>query len=482
MDEILDGGLVPDRFYLLKGPPGGGKTVWASQLCFHVAHRGAKCVYATLATESHGMLVENLRGFDFFEERLIPNQITLVSGLQPLREGGLAALDRILRTTIQSTDARLLVIDGLAAVLHRAATVPELQQFVRDIAATCSLLSCTAICTMPIDASDAGQTAAVEYVADAVVELSRYSSGLRTARMLEVWKYRGSAHLTGKHLFDITRAGVTVHARTESRAPRVVPIEAPRRRSAFGIDALDRMLHGGVMEASTTALLGAPGAGKTLLGLQFLGEGARRRESAVYFGFFETPDRLVAKAEGIGLQLGDYVAKGLVELIWQPGTEYPIDALASRLLDAVRRRRARRLFIDSVDGFRTASLFPERLVRFFTALTNEVRALGVTTLLSEERGDITLSAGDGALSACFENIVMLRYVELRSQLRRLISIVKMRESDYDTSIHEFTVKRQGIEVASSHASAEEILRDLSRGATEQRSRASPARSPRGRSR
>ena len=460
MDDVLGGGLIRGRLYLVEGPPGAGKTVWVSQLCFHRARQGERVVYATLATESHGTLVESLRGFDFFDEELLAKQISFVSGLQPLREGGLEGLDRALRETLQTGDARLLVLDSLSAVLDRAPSLPELRHFIRDVATTCALLDCTAVCTIPDEAAGSPRTRAVENVADGIIEVSRLSTGLRTSRAIEIWKFRGSAHLDGKHLFEIDRTGIVVHARTEARLARPPVAQEVRRRAGFGIKALDRMLDGGVMEASTTAILGAPGSGKTILGLQFLAEGARRGEPSLYFGFFETPPRLIAKAEAVGIPLEAHVADGIVELLWQPALEFPIDALAGRLVDAVRRRGVRRLFIDSVDGFQAAALFPERLTRFFTALTNEVRALGATTLLSEElRLSVGTSVppGAGSLSGCFENIFLLRYVEVGSQLHRLFSVVKMRESEYDTSVHEFRITNRGIDVATTFASAEQVL-------------------------
>jgi circadian clock protein KaiC len=61
------------------------------------------------------------------------------------------------------------------------------------------------------------------------------------------------------------------------------------------------------------------------------------------------------------------------------------------------------------------------------------------------------------LASVVETVVALRYVELRSQLYRLLSILKMRESRYDTSIREFRIGDGGIEVAESFRSAEAIL-------------------------
>ena len=233
-----------------------------------------------------------------------------------------------------------------------------------------------------------------------------------------------------------------------------------------GVAELDRMLGGGVPSGSAVALLGSPGTGKTMLGLSFLVEGARRGETGYYFGFYEPPPRLIEKVERIGLDLRRWVDKGLIKLIWQPPLEHMIDSLAEQLLETLRAddRHRRRLFIDGIEGFRAATVYPDRMGRFLSAFTNQLRTLDVTTMVAEELDlfSSTISMPNPELANVVESVILLRYVELRSQLHRLISIMKMRESAYDTSIREFRITDGGVEVATSFASAEAILTGIGR--------------------
>ena len=66
------------------------------------------------------------------------------------------------------------------------------------------------------------------------------------------------------------------------------------------------------------------------------------------------------------------------------------------------------------------------------------------------------------LSAAIDNAVLLRYVELRSHLHRLLSIIKIRDSDYDTAIREFRISDRGLEVAATFESAEAVLTGAAR--------------------
>ena len=180
----------------------------------------------------------------------------------------------------------------------------------------------------------------------------------------------------------------------------------------------------------------------------------------MHFGFYETPTRLIDKAAQVGLDLASFTAPALLDSVWQSPLEEILDVLADRLLAAVQRRAVQRLFIDGLNGFQAAAAEPERLSRFFTALTHELRRRNVTTLFSVETRhavgpEFEVPLSD--VSAIVENIVFLRYVELRAQLYRLLSILKVRERGYDSTLHEFTITDHGLEVAATAESAEAIL-------------------------
>lgn len=237
-----------------------------------------------------------------------------------------------------------------------------------------------------------------------------------------------------------------------------LPLEQSERLS-FGIPTLDVMLRGGLVAGSVTNLLGAAGAGKTLLGLKFLDEGLRRGESALYVGFFESPERLIAKARGVGIHLAQRLKSKRLQILWQPPLEVILDETLEKLLLAVRERKVKRLFIDGIDGFRQSAFYSVRLDRFFAAMSNVLRTEGVTTIVTEETplfsAEITSSTLN--LSAVVENIIVLRYVELGARLVRLISIIKTRESGHEASIRELQLTSRGIHVVESFDRVEQVL-------------------------
>lgn len=454
----MDGGLLRGGLYLIQGGPGTGKTVLGNHICFNRAAAGERCIYITLLMESQARMLENLQSFSFFDSALIPHPLTYLNGFTALEKEGLKGLLRLIQRAIRAQKAQVLVIDAGTTLTETEDARLSGKRFLRELGTFCLLTGTT--CLLLTHLPEAGHSSE-ENLADGILLLCREVRGLRDARKLEVCKYRGSSHLGGRHHFVISSEGISVHPRTESlieEAPSW-PLE-DRSRVPLGVSGLDEMLHGGVLSASTTALLGAPGAGKTLLGLQFLAASARAGEPALYFGFYEPPPRLISKAISIGLPLDSYVESGLLELVWRPEVEHQLDVLAEQLFAAVYQRKVRRLFIDGIDGFQQGAFSPERITLFFAAISTRLRALGVTTLVSEESRFFgpNLELPEMSLSASCENIISLRYVELRSQLYRLLSILKMRESDFDTSLRHFRITSAGIVVGDSFERAKVLRR------------------------
>ena len=459
LDFILQGGLKQGGTYALMGPPGSGKTILANQLCCnHIEKSGGRCVYMTLLVESHAKMVAHLSSLSFFKQEYIPERLYYVSGYQEVRQEGFAGLLELIRRTLRERRATLFIMDGMESAEQFSSTPQAYREFVHALQTTATLLGCTTL----LLSNKRERTHVENALVDGVIELSDQLIGPRAVRELTVHKFRGSDYLRGRHEVEITDDGLAIHPRTEIQFAR--PPEQAREqriRMGFGLPQLDKMLGGGLPSGSTTALLGAPGTGKTLLGLSFLVEGARQGQHGTYFGFYEPPPRLIEKAEDVGIPLERYVKDGSIELVWQPPLEHFMDALAEQLLEKMREKRTerRRLFIDGAEGFRAAAVYADRIPRFLSALTNQLRMEDVTTVMTDElelfKSELNLPTPE--LANVVETVLLLRYVELRSQIYRLLSIMKMRESRYDTSLREFRIEPEGLDLAESFESAEVIL-------------------------
>jgi circadian clock protein KaiC len=155
--------------------------------------------------------------------------------------------------------------------------------------------------------------------------------------------------------------------------------------------------------------------------------------------------------------------------LWRPQTEAILDEVATEMLSAIKARGVKRLVIDGIDGFSKLTDEKNRIGSFLSALCNELRALGVTTLATAETDHAGITPGQPlagvnqtGLSAVAENIIALHLAALRSETYRLMTVLKARDRRTDMRMRRFDIAESGIVLEGDHHGAENILRDLSR--------------------
>ncbi len=446
LDTVLNGGFLTGGLYIVQGTPGTGKTTLANQICFHHIARGGRALYTTLLAEYHGRMMQHLGSMSFFDMSRVPDQLTYLNGFGTLREGGYKGLRDLLRREVVAHGATVLVLDGFATAKRVSPDEQDFNEFVHELQGVAIATGCT----MLLLSNTMGVKETPEYtIVDGIMELSDGLIGWSSESTLHVVKLRGTSYLRGRHAFRITGDGLVVYPRIEAllaRPSRLDPGAAGTVPS--GVDRLDAMLGGGLPAASTTMVMGPSGMGKTTLGLQFLSR-CGTGEPGLLFGFYETPARIHAKAEAVCRPLLGLLDSGAVEVLWQPPTDGLLDAYGERLLENVRRRGVRRLFIDGLGAFQGAAVPPSRLTQYLTALMNELRALGVTTVYTLAVADIIgpyIRAPAGELTIPSDNLILMRYVEARSRLHRIVSVIKVRNSDFDPTLYEYVTTGQGLQI------------------------------------
>lgn len=443
LDPVLGGGLIAGSVCLISGAPGTGKTTLGNQIAFNHVRAGGSAIVASMLAEGHGALLARLRGFSFFDESLVGAELTYVSLADPVKADGLDGALTTLRRDVRARNATLLVIDGVALLEDLAPSAMEYAQFVQSLAAAGRMLGFTTVLLSSRNPDELGQHV------DGMLSLELESVGARDVRTLRVVKLRGAEHVLGRHDATIDRRGMAVFPRLEGLAGSDRSDPAGDARLSTGIAGLDRMLGGGLLPATSTMVLGTPGSGKTLLGLHFLASGAARGEPALLAGFHEKQALLASTAARIGLDFQTPIERGALRVLWRPPLELSPDAWAWDLLEEIDAHRPVRLFIDGLSDIQRMILRPERMSSYVPALANELRRRGVTTLMTVELDSYVsddLIAPVPAASATMDNGVLLRHVELRSRVHRLITVLKGRQSATDSAIREFRIGKNGIDV------------------------------------
>lgn len=446
LDEILRGGLLRGGVYIIEGVPGTGKTILANQISFNHVAGGGRVVFVTLLAESHTRMLQHLRPMDFYAEGAIPDRLYYESGFRILESEGLKGVVDLLRREIRGHQASLLVLDGFATTEESASSPREFKKFVHDIQSHAAALECT----MLLLTNGSAREVSPEYtMVDGVIQLEDNLFVERTERALQVGKFRGSDFLAGRHPFRITNRGLQIFPRIEAAYARPrPPDDFSLRRQSSGIPGLDDILQGGLFAERTTGVYGPTGIGKTTFGLQYLAL-CTEQEPGAFFGFFESPARLRGRAESIGIDWRGLEKRGAVEICWYPQGEHILDELGHRLIETVRRRGLKRVFIDGYSALLVSATNPERMTRFISVLGNELRALNTSAVISIESRNVLGTATElpsRGLSALLEGLILMRYSEVEGRIRRLLSITKMRDTGFDSRLREFEITDRGIEI------------------------------------
>jgi circadian clock protein KaiC len=462
LDTILGGGVFEGGIYIVQGAPGAGKTILGNQICFAHAAQGRHALYITLLAESHARMIGHMRRMGFFDEAAIPDRMSYVGAFKTLEDDGLRGLLDVVRREVRTRRASILVLDGLITVHEKARSDLELKKFIHELQTQAGFSNCTMF--LLTSAFDSQSFPPEHTMVDGLIELQSSLHGRRAERELQVHKLRGSWFMGGRHSYRITAEGISVYPRIEAllETPSVWD-SADGPKVSVGIAGVDKMLGGGVDTHSVTVVLGPSGSGKTTAGLQFLCGGT---EPAMLFGFHENPMALKIKARALKLPLD---ARGdSISLLWRPQTEAILDEVATELLSAIKQRGVRRLVIDGIEGFSKLTDEKTRVGSFLSALCNELRALGVTTMATAETDHAGITPGQPlagvnqtGLSAVAENIIALHLAALRSETHRLMTVLKSRDRRTDMHMRRFDIVEGGIVIDADAGRAEGILRDIS---------------------
>jgi circadian clock protein KaiC len=286
-------------------------------------------------------------------------------------------------------------------------------------------------------------------IADGIIWLSQDVDRNSVVRKLHVAKMRGRAPLPGLHTMRITGDGVQVFPRI-IRPMRDPGRSRPAERLSMGVAALDEMLGGGIPAWDSVLVAGPAGSGKSALAMQFIAAGLSLGEPAVIAVFEERPQEYLERAKTLGPNLGEMVRRGLLEVLYLRPLDLSVDEALLEIQAAVNKVGAQRLAIDSLSGFEVALAptfredFRESLYRMVGALTGS----GVTVFMTAEvpTSFTDLRFSPGLVSFLTDDIILQRYIEMDGQLRKLMTVVKMRGSAHSTDLFVYDLTEHGIEL------------------------------------
>ena len=443
-DQILGGGFPRNSINIVMGQPGTGKTIFAEQLLFHNANAAHPSLYVTTLSEPLSKVVTYVQRFSFFDADRLSGDIQYEDLGGALAKNGPNALVDWLDEAIKTRSPGIIVIDSFRAIHDLSTSSEENRRFMSRFAGLLSAYNVTAFLLGEYTQEDIRRYPEFA-VADSIVELARQPVSTRDERYFRVLKLRGSGYREGQHAFRISKDGLELY-------PRLVTPRIPEhydtlgQRIPTGVPGLDKLMDGGMFAGSTTLLLGMTGAGKTTIALQFAIEGVKRGEPAIFVNFQENPAQLRRAIMGLGEDPDEMQAKGL-KLIYASPVELQIDSIVGEIFKAIASGDVRRLVIDAIGDLASAASDVQRLHDYLYSLIQHFAARGVTTILTLEVGDATLTGlgDDPRFSYMSDNLIHLAWSTKKVE-QRTMRIVKMRGSAHEHRIREFEIDASGARV------------------------------------
>jgi circadian clock protein KaiC len=452
LDDVLVGGLVPNRLYLVEGVPGSGKTTLAMQFLLEGLRLGEGVLYVTLSeTEaelrevaaSHGWSLDGLtiRELVPSDEALQPDdQYTM---FHP-SEVELGEATRTILADVERIKPSRVVFDSLSELrllagnpLRYRRQILALKQFFAGRSCTVLLLD---------DMTSTGHDLQVESIAHGAVRLEQlYPEYGAERRRLIVLKYRGSRFRGGYHDYVIRRGGLAVYPRLVAAEHRPLPLT---EKLASGIVELDALLGGGIERGTSTLVVGAAGTGKSTLAAQFAGSAAAQGLGSAFFIFDESLNTLLSRSAGLGIDLRPHLASGRVTVQQVDPAELSPGELAHAIRRAVDERHVAMVVIDSLNGYLNA--MPGE--RFLTIQLHELLTFlgqaGVATILIGAHQGLVGSQMITPVDASYlaDAVILMRYFETRGEVRQAISVVKKRGGAHERTIREFRLEAGRIKV------------------------------------
>jgi KaiC/GvpD/RAD55 family RecA-like ATPase len=212
-----------------------------------------------------------------------------------------------------------------------------------------------------------------------------------------------------------------------------------------GVPGMDEILKGGIRENASVLLSGGPGTGKSIIGMQFLLEGARKKEKGLCILYDTKEEDFLNYAEELGLDLKKYVRSKMIEIVQQPIIIKKVASLDTPI-DLLKGKEVKRVVLDSLSMFSYIHVTEDRDYR--KKIIDFLGRMRDVTLLAtvEASGDNLDELDFKPEEFLFDGVIRLTKVRQEAIFERVVHVSKMRGQDHEIKLCPFSIGKGGIEI------------------------------------
>jgi circadian clock protein KaiC len=456
LDDILDGGITRGNVILIEGAIGAGKTTMGVEFVYRGVSQFNEPGIIVLFEVSPAKIVRDALAFGWdlpkWERQ---NKLKIIFTTRDVLRQELHQADSVLLEQATAMGARRIFIDGVARLIHGNGSQESRSAF-HVLSEGLQRENLTAILAVEASVLNGHENSSLpeESIADTVIRLRMEDTNRAVNRSIEVVKSRGQHYQLGRHTFRIVDGqGIQVYRRVQApRRPERDRAAAfdPDTRVSTGTPGLDEITNGGYFLGSTTVVAGISGVGKSVMGLQYIAEGARLGERSLMLSLDEQVDQMLRNAASIGLDLPSARDRGLVRLEYEPPQEIEVDVHFHHIEQLMKEFKPRRVVIDSLSTYGSTLGVQGRIFRdFFHALVALMKEAQVAAIYNHENPEMLGMAsmmGGFAMSSMVDNIILLNWAELGDEFRLGLTVAKMRANSVDRTTRECEISEKGMRV------------------------------------
>jgi len=460
LDFLLNGGYNEGSINLISGGTGTGKTLFALSFIHNGAKEGKNGIFVTFE-ESRKNILQNLlekqkdlpemKGVEILDISAIRRSFNLDKDKkEKFSFMDVDAICELIRRRAIENNAKRIAIDGIGLLWLKYPSQSEYRAALFRLATEIRKMKLTTVVTTEIEnKKKLSRYGVEEFIADSVTILAKEGS----KRTIKIHKMRGENHAKGEHRFKISDE-IIVYPTLEPK----LRINISSERVTTGVEGIDKMTCGGFFRGDTILLTGPSGTGKTIFAIQFAISEQKGR--SLYVTLNEPEIEIKKRAHTFGVDLDKKEKEGRVEFIDLSNSEMNPSEHAYLVLEKLNG--VSRVVIDSLTDYPSLESYEMRSL--FSSLIFSLKSACVTTLLLADTPEIigkTEFPTEDITDMC-DAILMMRYVEVGSEIKRAINVFKMRGTEHNRSIVEYRIGKKGIEIHKKFDGLEGIMTGLAK--------------------